>query len=63
MRIGGDGEATNAWNILGRAMNRAAGRFDARRIGVDIVDRDIARASSGIGISPPTIAGPAEKSV
>jgi hypothetical protein len=41
MRIGGDGKAADAWNILGRAVDRAAGRFDALRIGVDIVDRAI----------------------
>ena len=43
MRVGGDGEAADAWNILGRAVNCAGSRFDALRIDVDIIDRDIAR--------------------
>ena len=42
MRVGGDGEAADAWNILGRAVNCAGSRFDALRIDVDIIDRDIA---------------------
>ena len=72
VRVGGDREPPDAGNVLGPAMDRAAGRGHALRIGVDVVDPDIAhpgragaglRASSGIGIRPPTIAGPIEKIV
>ena len=42
MRVGGDTEAADAGNILGGAVNRATGCFDALCIDIDIIDQDIA---------------------
>ncbi len=41
MRIAGDGETSNARNVLGTAVDRAAGLLDTVCIGVDIVDPDV----------------------
>ena len=42
VRVGGDTEAADAGNILGGAVNRATGCFDALCIDIGIIDQDIA---------------------
>ena len=39
VRVGGDTEAADAGNILGGAVNRATGCFDALCIDIDIIER------------------------
>jgi hypothetical protein len=42
MRIAGDGETANAWNVFGAAVDGTARRLDALREYVDVIDPDIA---------------------
>ena len=66
------GEAADAGDVVGRAMHRPALRRDARRSGVDVVDRDIAHPARADAHRagrlrhrhhPPDLPGPAENSV
>src|SRR3984893_4593351 len=47
VRIPGDGETSNARNVLGTTVDRAAGLLDTACIGVDIVDPDVTHPRRG----------------